>query len=64
MAAGGVSPVYGGGGGFDLERAGAVFAGHLSTWQARVLLSVALAVDPEHPLEVVRPWLARHESST
>lgn len=64
VAAGGVRPVYGGGGGFDLDRAGVVFAGELSTWQARVLLSVALAVDPEHPLEVVRPWLARHEAST
>ena len=62
VTVGGVRPVYGGGGGFDLERAGAVLAGELSTAQARVLLSVALAVDPEHPLEVVRPWLARHRS--
>ncbi len=58
-----VQPVYGGGGGFDLERAGAVFAGSQTTWQARVLLSVALALEPNDPLGVVRPWLERHESS-
>lgn len=59
VARGAVRPVYGGGGGVDLLDAGAVFAGDLSTWQARVLLSVALAVDPDDPLAVVRAWLDR-----
>ncbi len=64
VAHGRVQPVYGGGGGYDLHRAGAVFAGTQTTWQARVLLSVALAVDPDHPLDVVRPWLERHDPPT
>ncbi len=52
-----VSPVYGGGGGVDLAAAGAVFTGSQTTWQARVLLSVALAVAPADPARVVGEWL-------
>ena len=40
---GGVLPIYGGGGGRDLERAGAWFAGDLSGEKARVLLGLLLA---------------------
>ena len=64
VAHGRVRPVYGGGGGYDLQRAGAVFAGSQTTWQARVLLSVALALAPDHPLDLVRPWLDRHEPTS
>jgi L-asparaginase len=52
-----VSPLYTAGGGADLNRAGAVFAGDLSPWQARLLLSVALARKPEDPRSVVSQWL-------
>ena len=38
-----VKPVYGNGGGRDLERAGAIFAGDLSGAKARILAAVALA---------------------
>lgn len=38
-----VAPVYGNGGGYDLEEAGAVFGGSLSGQKARILLGVALA---------------------
>lgn len=58
---GAVRPLYGGGGGVDLHAAGAVFAGSQTTWQARVLLSVALALRPQAPLDVVRSWLDSHE---
>lgn len=61
---GGVRPVYGGGGGVDLQGAGAVFAGSQTTWQARILLSLALAIDPDAPIDVVRSWLRRHESDS
>jgi L-asparaginase len=37
-----VKPVYGNGGGRDLERAGAIFAGDLSGAKARILAAVAL----------------------
>jgi L-asparaginase len=62
VAGGPVSPLYAGGGGADLERAGAVFAADLSPWQARLLLSVALAAAPDHPGAVVRQWLERAAS--
>ncbi|MER6473155.1 asparaginase [Streptomyces collinus] len=52
-----VTPLYAGGGGADLDRAGAVFAGDLSPWQARLLLSVALTHKPEDPGPVVTQWL-------
>jgi L-asparaginase len=47
-AAGRVEPLYGRGGGRDLEEAGALFAGDLAGPKARVLLQVAFAagVDP------------------
>ncbi len=40
-----VAPIYGGGGGKDLEEVGAIFAGDLSGVKARILLMVLLA-DP------------------
>jgi L-asparaginase len=43
--AGRVAPIYGGGGGKDLEDAGAIFAGDLSGVKTRILLMVVLA-DP------------------
>lgn len=43
--AGGVAAVYGGGGGYTLERNGAVLAGDLSAPKARVKLLVALVAD-------------------
>ncbi|WP_338090831.1 asparaginase [Planosporangium thailandense] len=57
VPSGPVSPLYGGGGGVDLARAGAVFASDLSPWQARLLLSAALAVAPEDPVRVVSAHL-------
>ena len=45
------------GGGADLARAGALFAGDLSPWQARLLLAVALAVRPDDPTDAARGWL-------
>ena len=61
VAHGPVRAVYGGGGGVDLRRAGAVLAGSQTTAQARILLSVALALRPHAPADVLGPWLARHE---
>ncbi|MEV5172443.1 asparaginase [Streptomyces flaveolus] len=58
-----VSPLYGGGGGADLERAGAVFTGDLSPWQARILLSVSIAHKPEDPGAVLRQWFQHEESA-
>jgi hypothetical protein len=49
VPSGPVAPLYTGGGGADLARAGAVFAGDLSPWQARVLLVLALGADPTDP---------------
>ncbi|PZH17797.1 asparaginase [Streptomyces sp. NTH33] len=54
-----VTPLYTAGGGADLDRAGAVFAGDLSPWQARLLLSVALTHKPEDPGPVISQWLRR-----
>jgi L-asparaginase len=62
VAAGPVSPLYAGGGGADLARAGAVFAADLSPWQARLLLSVALACAPDDPGALVTQWLERSAS--
>lgn len=59
VSRGEVRPLYGGGGGADLHRAGAVFARSQTTWQARILLSVALALNAHAPADVVRSWLAR-----
>lgn len=50
-------PLYGGGGGVDLVKAGAVFAGDLSPWQARLLLSVALTATPLGAARAVSGWL-------
>ncbi|CAM5547388.1 asparaginase [Streptomyces diastaticus] len=50
-------PLYGGGGGVDLARAGAVFAGDLSPWQARLLLAVALAATRLGAARAVSGWL-------
>jgi L-asparaginase len=57
VPAGPVSPLYAGGGGADLARAGAVFAADLSPWQARLLLSVALAGTTDDPGAAVGEWL-------
>lgn len=59
VSRGEVRPMYGGGGGADLHRAGAVFARSQTTWQARILLSVALALRAQAPTDVVGSWLAR-----
>jgi L-asparaginase len=58
-AEGPATPVYGAGGGADLARAGAVFAGSLSAPRARLLLMAALAAEggPERALERIRPHL-------
>lgn len=54
-----VQPVYRGG--IALERAGAVFAGELTTWQARVLLSLCLAIEPGAAAgRTVAAWLVEH----
>ncbi|MDP5181610.1 asparaginase [Blastococcus sp. BMG 814] len=58
VPSGPVAPLYTGGGGADLARDGAVLAGDLSPWQARLLLAAALAVAPHDPLPVVRDHLA------
>lgn len=57
VAAGPVAPLYAGGGA-ELDRVGAVFAGDLSPWQARLLLAVASAVPDRDAATVVRGWLA------
>jgi L-asparaginase len=56
--AGAVEGLYAGGGA-ELARAGALFAGDLSPWQARLLLAVALATAPDDPVGAARAWLAR-----
>lgn len=58
VPSGPVAPLYTGGGGADLARDGAVLAGDLSPWQARLLLAAAIAVSPHDPLAVVRDHLA------
>lgn len=57
--AGPVTPLYGGGGGADLEKAGAVFAGTLRAPKARLLLAVALAVsgEPSSALRALDPHI-------
>lgn len=55
-----VKAVYGNGGGKALEEAGAVFAGALSTWQARILLSVSLTLSPTTGLDDATTWLRLH----
>jgi L-asparaginase len=52
--AGSVAPVYGNGGGCDLEAAGAIFGGDLSGQKARVLLMAALAAGAGRPDDVRR----------
>jgi L-asparaginase len=51
-----VSPIYGHGGGKDLEKAGAVFAGDLTGPKLRILVSVLLGMGMT--LEEMRPELA------
>lgn len=58
VPSGPVSPLYSGGGGADLERAGAIFAADLSPWQARLLLSTALADPRRDPRAAVSEWLS------
>ena len=52
VPSGPVAPLYAGGGA-ALARAGALFAGDLSPWQARLLLAAALVVDPDEPQRVL-----------
>ena len=57
VPSGPVLPMYGGGGGIDLDGAGAVFADDLSPWQGRMLLAAALAVAGDSPRRLLRRWL-------
>lgn len=57
VLAGPVRPVYGNGGGSDLERHGAIFADTLSPWQARLLTTVALVTTPESATDCMQQWL-------
>lgn len=57
---GSVKPVYGNGGGHDLEKVGAVFAGDLSGQKGRLLLAVALSRRKERGAsvrELIKPYL-------
>ncbi|MEJ2867425.1 asparaginase domain-containing protein [Actinomycetospora sp. OC33-EN08] len=56
--AGAVEGLYAGGGA-ELARAGALFCGDLSPWQARLLLAVALAAHPDDPIGAAHGWMAR-----
>ncbi|MHC1557411.1 asparaginase domain-containing protein [Actinomycetospora sp. C-140] len=56
VAEGPVSPRYAGGGA-ALAARGARFAGDLGPWQARVLLALALAADPDDPGRFLDPHL-------
>ncbi|GAA3742506.1 L-asparaginase/Glu-tRNA(Gln) amidotransferase subunit D [Spinactinospora alkalitolerans] len=58
VPAGPVLPLYTGGGGADLERAGALFGADLSPWQGRMLLAAAIAARPSAPESAVGDWLA------
>jgi L-asparaginase len=58
VPSGPVVPLYTGGGGADLARAGAVFAQDLGPWQARLLLAAALALAPDDPQRVLADRLA------
>lgn len=55
-----VAALYTGGGGADLERAGAVFGGDLSAWQLRLLVAACLrrAEEQGKAVSVLREWLA------
>lgn len=55
-----VKAVYGNGGGKALEQAGAVFAGALSTWQARILLAVCLTMSASGGLDLATSWIRGH----
>ncbi|RCW45949.1 L-asparaginase [Halopolyspora algeriensis] len=57
VPAGPVAPLYGHGGGADLQAAGALFGGDLSPWQGRMLLATALACAAEEPAVLVHRWL-------
>lgn len=57
VVSGAVHPIYGGGGGADLLNAGVLFAGRMSTPQARVLLATTLATSPGHSLAAFGDWL-------
>jgi L-asparaginase len=57
VPSGPVAPLYAAGGA-RLARAGAVFAGDLSPWQARLLLAAALALAPDDPQRVLADHLA------
>lgn len=57
---GDVRAVYGNGGGKALEQAGAVFAGELSTWQTRILLSVCLTLSASNGLSIAKSWIREH----
>lgn len=57
VVSGPVVPLYSGGGGADLAAAGAIFADDLSPWQARILVSMAIAAHPEEPVAALRAWL-------
>jgi L-asparaginase len=48
---GGVQPLYGNGGGYDVAATGAIFAGRLSGQKARILLMAALASAQQRGLE-------------
>jgi L-asparaginase len=52
VPSGPVAPLYAGGGA-SLARAGALFAADLSPWQARLLLTAALALDRSDPQRVL-----------
>jgi L-asparaginase len=53
-------PLYGNGGGHDLEAAGAIFGGDLSGQKARILLMLALARRAEGSASGVRELVAPH----
>jgi L-asparaginase len=57
VPSGPVEPLYATGGA-RLARVGAVFAGDLSPWQARLLLAAALALAPDDPQRVLADHLA------
>ena len=58
VASGPVFPIYAGGGA-SLAKAGARFAGDLSPWQGRLLLTAVLALDSENPQRALDAELDR-----
>jgi L-asparaginase len=62
VAAGPVEAVYGGGGGADLRKAGALFGADLTPWQGRLLLATALAAGGE-PEKVLADWLTKPQTT-